>query len=252
MIAIGGRTSNHVQQLMGYARRTGQSIDLNYVNQRVRKSLDSSLVCLETRHGCTLTKEARFSFYHYQTGLSAFEYALRHARYADSAEEVLSIIRLLLHYPTFDVNRPLNSRGETALMLAMSREYGNANVVKELLKLPGIDLNKRSYVSEPSTFLAFSSPGLARYNSLHEDAFPMTLYYIGWKNNRTIRLEFQQRGDQESIPTVGYINPFQCQILWIKQPQPPNSQRNQTTQPKEMKSHLPSKKTQIQTQIDTY
>ncbi len=69
--------------------------------------------------------------------------------------EALNIIELLLHHPSFDVTRPLNKRGETALMLAISVEGGNANVVKELLKLPGIDLTQRNYnVSVQSKILA--------------------------------------------------------------------------------------------------
>ena len=56
-------------------------------------------------------------------------------------------VRLLMHYPSFDMNGPQNERGETALMLAMSRRGGNADLVKELMQLPGIDLTKTNNVS---------------------------------------------------------------------------------------------------------
>ncbi len=72
---------------------------------------------------------------------------MRDVRFIFNPEDALNIVRVLIHHPSFDVNRPLNEKGETALMLALSLEHGRrADVAKELLKLPRIDLNQKNNV----------------------------------------------------------------------------------------------------------
>jgi ankyrin repeat protein len=62
-----------------------------------------------------------------------------------SHEESTNIIRLLIHHPSFDVNRPLTRSGDTALMLLV--QHGRADLVRELLEVPGINRNQRNNVS---------------------------------------------------------------------------------------------------------